>query len=52
MYLQAIEVDNGFHNSKYCILNLMHADMDQQEGLDTQDAKGFEEIWYVLTVVY
>ena len=42
---QAIEVDNAFPNTKYCILMLMHADMDQQEGLDTQESKCIEEIW-------
>ncbi|XP_060587276.1 tRNA-dihydrouridine(20) synthase [NAD(P)+]-like [Ruditapes philippinarum] len=41
---KAIETDNGFPNTKYCILMLMHADMDQQEGLDTQDSKCIEEI--------
>ncbi|XP_045192611.2 tRNA-dihydrouridine(20) synthase [NAD(P)+]-like [Mercenaria mercenaria] len=40
----AIDMDNGFTNTKYCILMMMHADMDQQEGLDTQDSKCIEEI--------
>lgn len=42
---QAIDTDNGFTNTKYNILMMMHADMDQKEGLDTQDSKCFEEIW-------
>ena len=40
-------MDNPFPNTKYCILNLMHADMDQQEGLNTQDSKCLDDIWYV-----
>lgn len=40
----AIETDNGFSNTKYCILMTMHDDMDQLEGLQTQESKCFEEI--------
>ncbi|XP_052816141.1 tRNA-dihydrouridine(20) synthase [NAD(P)+]-like [Mya arenaria] len=40
----AIEMDNDFPNTKYCILNLMHVNMDQKEGLDTQVAKCIQEI--------
>ena len=42
---QCIDYDNEFTNTKYCILMMMHADMDKKEGLDTQDSKSFEEIW-------
>ena len=42
---QCIDCDNEFTNTKYCILMMMHADMDKKEGLDTQDAKSIEEIW-------
>ncbi|WAR12476.1 DUS2L-like protein [Mya arenaria] len=41
---EAIEMDNDFPNTKYCILNLMHVNMDQKEGLDTQVAKCIQEI--------
>ncbi|KAL4234049.1 tRNA-dihydrouridine(20) synthase [NAD(P)+]-like protein [Mactra antiquata] len=40
----ALDMDNGFVNTKYCILMMMRSDMDQQEGLDTQDSKGLEEL--------
>ena len=45
---QAIDTDNDPINTKYCILMMMHADMDQKEGLDTQDAKCMEDLWYVV----
>ncbi|KAJ8303269.1 hypothetical protein KUTeg_019665 [Tegillarca granosa] len=42
-----IEYDSNFSNVKYCVLQMMHEDMDQQEGLDTQASATLEEIWYV-----
>ncbi|KAJ8303268.1 hypothetical protein KUTeg_019664 [Tegillarca granosa] len=39
-----IEYDSNFSNVKYCVLQMMHEDMDQQEGLDTQASATLEEI--------
>ena len=47
-----IDFDNDPINTKYCILMMMHADMDKKEGTDTQEAKSMEEIWYVVVVSF
>ncbi|KAK3603799.1 hypothetical protein CHS0354_042800 [Potamilus streckersoni] len=48
-YLQiCIDHDNMFTNTKYCILQMMHADMDKEEGIRTQTAAAMGqlcEIW-------
>lgn len=44
-HFQSIDWDNDFTNTKYCILMMMHADMDKEEGPKTQESKSMEEIW-------
>ena len=49
--LKAIDWDNNAINTKYCILQMMHKDMDIKEGDATLSAVTMQEIRYIQTVV-
>ncbi|KAK3085239.1 hypothetical protein FSP39_000398 [Pinctada imbricata] len=47
----AIDYDNNYTNTKYCVLQMMHADMDIEEGLktlSTDSLQDISEVWGLL----
>ena len=42
---QAVLYDSHYANTKYCVLQMLHEDMDMREGQETLGAMSLEEIW-------
>lgn len=43
--LQAIDFDNNFGNTKYCLQRLLHEDTTSSEALQLLHAKEMRDIW-------
>ena len=44
---QAVEYDNSFSNTKYCLAQMMHEVLETPEGIKLRQSRTMKELWYI-----